>query len=413
MVESVRNKKGGGKMTAQELISQLATSNDTKLVMVVLDGVGDIAVDGKTPLQAANTPNLDALARFSELGQAVPIVLGVTPGSGPGHLGLFGYSPMKYEIGRGILEALGGDVEVGNMDMVARGNFATIDNGVISDRRAGRPTTEESTRVVEKLCEEIIRIEDIKVSLYPGREHRFVLKLTGEGLDERITDTDPQKEGEAPLECRALVPEAEKTARIINELLAQLKKSLSDEEEMSFALLRGFSKYPDIPQFGDLFKMKAAAIAVYPMYRGLAKLVGMNVVSTGQTIDDEIDTLTSTWKDYDFFFLHVKKTDSYGEDGNFDAKVKVIEEFDRVLPKIKRLKPDVLLITADHSTPVPMKAHSWHPVPLMLHSKFVRAAGQVAFNEFECSRGVLGTIHSTDQIPLMMGNALRLEKFGA
>ena len=413
MVESEGNRKGGGFMTKQELIKQLASINDTKLVMVVLDGVGDIPLEGKTPLQAANTPNLDALARFSELGQAIPVSPGVTPGSGPGHLGLFGYDPLQYEIGRGILEALGSNVDVGTKDMVARGNFATIDNGVITDRRAGRPSTDESAKVVEKLSRSVSKIEDIEVSLFPGKEHRFVLKLTGEGLDEGITDTDPQKEGKAPLECKALVPEAEKTARIVNEFLSQLADCLSDEAQMSYALLRGFSKYPDIPQFLDLFKMKAAAIAVYPMYRGLAKLVGMNVVETGQTIEDEIDTLSAVWKDFDFFFLHVKKTDSYGEDGNFEAKVKVIEEFDRALPRIKRLKPDVILVTADHSTPVPMKAHSWHPVPLMLHSKFVRIADHKVFSELECVRGMIGTIHSTDQIPLMMANALRLEKFGA
>ncbi|ACR80216.1 MULTISPECIES: 2,3-bisphosphoglycerate-independent phosphoglycerate mutase [Kosmotoga] len=400
-------------MDRQEFISKLVTRNDTKIVLLVMDGVGDLPVNGRTPLQAARTPNLDALAKKSELGQAVPVIPGVTPGSGPGHLGLFGYDPIKYQIGRGILEALGSDVEVGEKDLVARANFATIDGDTVVDRRAGRPATEESAKVVEKLAEEIKKIEDIEISLYPGKEHRFVVKFTGEGLDERICDADPQKTGLPIVWAEALVPEAEKTARVVNEFLRRVKEILKDEEKMNFALLRGFSKYPQIPNFEEVYKLRAAAIATYPMYRGLAKLVGMNVVATGTTIKDEVETLKEIWNDYDFFFFHVKKTDSYGEDGNFESKVHVIEEVDDLLPEILALNPDVLVVTGDHSTPVPMKAHSWHPVPFMVYSGYVRAGASEKFDEFECARGVIGTIYAVDEIPLMLAHAMRLEKYGA
>ncbi|MBO8165715.1 MAG: 2,3-bisphosphoglycerate-independent phosphoglycerate mutase [Kosmotoga sp.] len=396
-----------------ELIKKLAVKNESKVVLLVMDGIGDLPIDGKTPLMAAKTPNLDALAKEADLGQTIPVLQGITPGSGPGHLGLFGYDPLKYQIGRGILEALGGDIEVGKDDLVARANFATLKGDVIVDRRAGRPATEVSSEVVKKLGEAIKEIDGVKISVYPGKEHRFVVKFTAPGLDERISDADPQKEGKEIVWSEALVPEAESTAKVVNSFLKRVREVLKEEPEMNFALLRGFSKHPVLPTFDEVYKMKAAAIATYPMYRGLAKLVGMNVVETGTTLSDEIETLGNIWNEYDFFFVHVKKTDSYGEDGNFEKKVKVIEEVDTLLPEILALNPDVIVVTGDHSTPAKMKAHSWHPVPFMIRSNFSRSGLSEHFNEYECARGTLGNIMALDVVPLMMAHALRLEKYGA
>lgn len=398
----------------QHILSELVQPANTKIVLLVMDGVGDVPnVEGKTPLQVARKPNLDKLAKESDLGQTIPVMHGVTPGSGPGHLAMFGYDPIKYQIGRGILEALGSDVPVGEKDVVARANFATIQGGIVVDRRAGRPSTEESSKVVEKLAKSIQRIEDVEISFYPGKEHRFVVKLTGEGLDDKLSDADPQKEGKAFVHTQPLSPEAEKTARIVNELLDEIRKVLSSEPKMNCALMRGFSKYPNLPQFPQLYKLRAAAVATYPMYRGIAKLVGMQVVQTGNTVKEEFETVKSAWKDFDFFYVHVKKTDSYGEDGDFDSKVHVIEEVDEALPILLQLQPDVLIVTGDHSTPVSLKAHSWHPVPLMICSKYTRKGLSNSFDEFECARGSLGTIYAVDVMGLILAHALRLEKFGA
>ncbi|MCD6463053.1 MAG: 2,3-bisphosphoglycerate-independent phosphoglycerate mutase [Thermotogae bacterium] len=398
----------------QDLVSELAVKSDTKLLLLVLDGVGDTPGDrGKTPLMVAKTPNLDELARKSELGQTIPVLMGITPGSGPGHLSLFGYDPLKYQIGRGILEALGINVDVGEKDLVARANFATVEGDTVVDRRAGRPSTEESSKVVARLSEKIREIEGIKISLYPGKEHRFVVKFTGDGLDERITDADPQKNGKPIVWSEPLVPEATFTARIVNEFLKTLREVLKDETRMNFALLRGFSKYPRLPNFQDVYKLKACAIATYPMYRGIAKLVGMEVVDCGPTIADEVEVLRKHYQDFDFFYFHVKKTDSYGEDGNFDAKVKVIEELDEKLPDILDLGFDVVVVTGDHSTPIIQKGHSWHPVPFMIYSRYARYGLSEKFDEFECARGVLGTFYALDVMSLMMAHAQRLEKYGA
>ncbi|EKF49301.1 cofactor-independent phosphoglycerate mutase [Thermosipho africanus H17ap60334] len=398
----------------QKVISELISPNTSKIVLLVMDGIGDIPnEEGLTPLQKANTPNLDALAKKSDLGQTIPVLPGITPGSGPGHLGLFGYDPLKYQIGRGILEALGINVEVGENDLVARGNFATIDGDIIVDRRAGRPSSEESAKVVEILNENIKEIEDVKITFYPGKEHRFVVKLTGEGLMDKLEDADPQKEGKPIKYTKALDESSKKSERIVNILLDKIKEVLKDQPKMNFALLRGFSKHPDMPKFGDVFKLKPAAVAVYPMYKGLAKLVGMEVVEAGQTIEDEFNTVKKLWNEYDFFYVHIKKTDSYGEDGNFDSKVKVIEEVDKFLPILLELNPDVLIVTGDHSTPCVMKGHSFHPVPLMIYAKNTRRGLSKLFNEFECARGSLGTIHAVDVMPLALAYAGRLEKYGA
>ncbi len=400
-------------MDRHEIIKQIVTPNTSKLVLLVMDGLGDIPVDGKTPLMAAKTPNLDSLARESELGQTIPVFPGITPGSGPGHLSLFGYDPIKYQIGRGILEALGVGVEVGELDVVARGNFATIKDGIVIDRRAGRPPTEESAKVVQILSENIKDVGGVKITFYPGKEHRFVVKFTGEELDDEITDADPQKEGKEMEWAKPLKPEAEKMANVVNKLIEKIGEVLKDQPKMNWALLRGFSKYPKLPQFSDVYKLKAAAIATYPMYKGIAKLVGMEVLETGTTVEDEFNTLQKHWNEYDFFYVHIKKTDSYGEDGNFEAKVKVIEEVDKFIPKLLALNPDVVVVTGDHSTPCAMKSHSWHPVPYLIKSKFARKGLSNKFDEFECARGTLSTFYAVDSMSLMLAHAGRLEKYGA
>lgn len=397
----------------QQVIKDLVVKTDSKIVLLVMDGLGDLPKDGKTPLQAAYKPHMDALAKESDLGQSVPVLQGVTPGSGPGHLSLFGYDSLKYDIGRGILEALGLGIKVDKKDVVARGNFATIKDGIIVDRRAGRPASEESKKIVEILSENIKKIEDVDITFYPGKEHRFVVKFTGDGLFDEVTDADPQREG-SPMEwAKATNPDSEKMANIVNKLIKKIGEVLKDQPKMNFALLRGFSKHPPLPSFEENYKLKAAAIATYPMYKGLAKLVGMEVLEAGQTTEDEVETLKKVWNEYDFFYFHVKKTDSYGEDGNFEEKVKVIENTDKAVKEILNLNPDVLIITGDHSTPALLKSHSWHPVPVLIYSKYVRKGLSVSFDEYECAKGTLGTISALDIMPLALANALKLEKYGA
>ncbi len=427
-------------MEREELFRKISIENDKKIVLLVLDGLGGLPVNGKTELETARTPNLDLLAAESELGLSHPIAPGITPGSGPAHLSLFGYDPLKYEIGRGILEALGVGIEVGAKSVAGRGNFATLENGLITDRRAGRIPSEKNREIIAYLREKIKKIDDVEVSLYSGEEHRFVLVLTGEALSDQLTDADPEATGRPILYTRAKGKAAAKTARIINRFIDRLTAELTDFYPANTCLLRGFAQYPAIPSLGELFKLKAAAIAVYPMYKGLAQLVGMDILDSGRTIQDQISTLKKHYNEYDFFFVHVKKTDSYGEDGNFAGKVSVIEEFDRWLPEILELTPDVLVITGDHSTPAVMKGHSWHPNPVLLKSAFQRhlpahgasldaiacgppsgqacgkvnvAAAQAKFSENTCAHGILGNFNAMEVLPLMMANALKFKKFGA
>ena len=405
-------------------LKPLLEKNDSKILLVVLDGLGGLPVDesGKTELELANTPNLDKLAYRSACGMHIPVDYGITPGSGPGHLALFGYDPTKYEIGRGILEALGLGMEVTERDIAIRGNFATVryegDTPIIVDRRAGRIPTEENQRIVKKITERIKEIDGVKVEIKSGREHRVAIVLRfPEPLppgSDRVNDTDPQQTGVPPLEAKGENPNAQRVAEIINELSRRIAEIIKDEPKANYLLFRGVAQKPDIEPFEDRYGLKAAAIAVYPMYKGLAKLVGMKEENPqGETIADEIETLKRVWNDYDFFFFHVKKTDSYGEDGNVEGKVRVLEEFDRELPKILELKPDVLIITGDHSTPCVMKGHSWHPVPLLIHSKYVLGQTSCGFSERECLRGELGIIPGHKIMQLALAHAGRLKKYGA
>ncbi len=399
----------------EEILPQLINKNDTKLVLLVLDGLGGTTNEnGVTELEVARTPNMDKLISSGSAGLHRPVGYGITPGSGPGHLGLFGYNPIKYQLGRGILEALGVDMVVNPGDLAIRGNFCTIENGIITDRRAGRISSEKCKELVEKLKKKIRRIEDIKIDIKSGREYRFAIVMRGDGLSQLVTDADPQVVGKPPIKAKPLSPIADKTARIVNKFIDMATEILADEHPANGVLLRGFAKLTDIKTSTEKYGMRAVCIAVYPMYRGLAKIVGMDTPKLpGETIEEEFKLVKKLWKDYDFFFVHIKKTDSYGEDGNFDAKVKVIEEVDEKLPMLLDLKPDVIAITGDHCTPSVYKAHSWHPVPLLLKGKYTFVDDAKTFSERECAKGIIGHIPAEAIILLMMADAGRLKKFGA
>jgi 2,3-bisphosphoglycerate-independent phosphoglycerate mutase len=401
-------------MVSLDDLKSLAIPAQTKIVLLVLDGLGGLprAGDGKTELEAAHTPHLDRLAAQGNLGLADPVASGITPGSGPGHLGLFGYDPLQFRIGRGVLEAVGIDLEMTERDLAARGNFCSVDAaGLITDRRAGRIPTETCARLSQLL--EKIRIPGVQLIVRPVREHRFVVLFRGDGLEEGLSETDPQQVGKAPHPVHAQVPEAKPAADIANQFAAEAKQALASEHPANMVLLRGFSRYPRLPKLTDIYGVRAAVIAVYPMYRGLAKLAGMQAVQTGDTVADEFTALESVYGRFDFFFVHVKKTDSAGEDGNFDKKVSIIEEADAQIPRVLALKPDVLLVTGDHSTPATFKAHSWHPVPVLLVSKWCRPDGASRFTERECRTGGIGHVRSAELMPLVMAHAERLTKFGA
>ena len=395
-----------------ELIDKLSVKNSGKLLLLLLDGLGGVPFDGKTELEKARTPNLDSLAEKSVLGLTDPVASGITPGSGPAHLALFGYDPIKYEIGRGILEALGVGLDVTHKDIAVRGNFSTVDDrGLVVDRRAGRISTEENKRICSILQKNINKIEDVDVIINPGKEHRFVVLFRGDELYPDVLETDPQKVGSLPIECRAVNNKSEKTARIVREFIKSAKVLLKTPANM--VLLRGFAKYPTMPTMKERFKLSPACIATYPMYKGLARLVGMDILECGQTIRDELDTLKKNWNNFDFFYLHIKKIDSLGEDGDFDGKVRIIEEVDSIMPEVLSLEPDVIVITGDHSTPAILKSHSWHPNPLLLYSDFVISDGSKTFTERNCAKGGLGRFPSLDVMSLMLANGLKLKKYGA
>ncbi len=402
-------------MDREDLFKKITTTNEKKLVMIVLDGIGGLPLNGLTELEAASTPNLDKLAKECACGLTHPIGLGITPGSGPAHLSLFGYDPLRYEIGRGILEALGIGVTVGPSDLAIRGNFATLKDGLIVDRRAGRISTDKNREIIRFLSEQIKEVNGVEVKLFSGEEHRFVVLLSGRDLSDAVTDADPEITDKPIAYSKARSREAEKSALVINTFIDRLTEVLKDHYPANTCLLRGVAKYPDIPSMSDLFKLKPAAVAVYPMYRGLAQLVGMDILKTGKKVKDQLATVKEYYNNYDFFFVHVKKTDSFGEDGDFEEKVGVIEEFDQILPQFLTLSPDVLVITGDHSTPAIMKSHSWHPNPFLLKAPFIRQNPVVieGFSEKGCGQGVLGQFNSVDILPLMLANAQKLKKYGA
>lgn len=397
----------------EEILRETIQKTDSKIILIVLDGVGGIPKEGRTELEYAKTPNLDELAKKSACGLTIPVLTGITPGSGPAHLAIFGYDPIKFQIKRGVLEACGLDIKLERGDIAVRGNFATLKKGKIIDRRAGRIPSEECKRLCEKINSEIEPISGVQLILFPGEEHRFVLIMRGEGLSDEIEDADPQKEGLPPQKAKPLSANAEFTSIVVNSFIERTNYILKDSFPANTVLLRGFSKYPSIPSMRELYLLTPLAIAHYPMYKGLARIVGMDVIDVGPTLDELFKALRENFSNYDFFYLHVKKTDSYGEDGNYESKIKIIEEFDSILPEILSLSPDVLVITSDHSTPSSLKAHSWHPNPLLLYSKWERYGGAERFTESECRKGSLGIFYAKDAILLMLANALKLKKFGA
>ena len=389
------------------------TKTPSKMVLLVADGLGGLAHPdtGKSELETAHTPNLDALAQKSACGLTTPVLPGVAPGSGPGHLALFGYDPLKHQIGRGALEALGIEVELAPGDVAARGNFCTVDgDGLLTDRRAGRIPTDLSAPICDRL--DRIEIPGVQVDVFSVQDYRFVLRLRGEGLSELVTETDPQVTGAKALEVTALKPEAQKTADIVNEFVNQAAHLISEEDRANMLLLRGFAQMPSLPPMGEVYRLDPAAIAAYPMYRGLATVAGMNVIPTGHTFADEIDTLRANWDKHDFFFIHYKPADAAGEDGDFDAKVKCLEELDPFIPQILELEPDVLMVAGDHATPAIMAAHSWHSVPFMLHSKLTKGQGVPTFDEKACALGAIGSIPATSVMVLGLSHAGKMTKFG-
>ena len=401
-------------MAQFNLMRELQIPAESRIVLLVMDGLGGLPREtgGKTELETARTPNLDRLAQESLCGLSVPIGAGITPGSGPAHLALFGYDPMEYEIGRGVLEALGIGFDLGPNDVAARGNFCSVDEqGLITDRRAGRIPTTKCIELVEKL--RAITLPEVEIFVEPVQDYRFVLVLRGEGLAGDLTETDPQQVGKAPLRVNALTAEAKHTADLFNRWVSKAEKILADERPANMLTLRGLAKNPGLPSMPEVFGLRAAAIATYPMYRGVSKLVGMDILDAGETIEDEVATLQRHWEEYDFFYFHVKKTDSAGEDGDFDKKVSIIEHVDELVPDIMALNPDVLVVTGDHSTPAVLKSHSWHPVPTLIWSEVCRPDQTSEFGESACSIGALGRFPATDIIPLALANAHRFMKFGA
>jgi 2,3-bisphosphoglycerate-independent phosphoglycerate mutase len=397
-----------------EHMKKISRTSPSKIVFLIIDGVGGLPhpETGKTELESARKPNLSRIARDSLCGLIDPISPGITPGSAPGHLAIFGYDPIKYSIGRGVVEALGIDLELKPEDITARGNFCTVDDrGIIIDRRAGRVSTDKSTELCRSLND--IAIDGAEISVLPVKEHRFVLILRGEALSPELADSDPQQAGLAPKKIEALSPQAQRTAEIANEFVSQARSLLQGKTPANMVLLRGFSRRPDIPSIPEIYKLKPAVIAIYPMYRGLAKLVEMQVLPSGESITEQLNSLRRYYADYDFFFVHFKNTDARGEDGNFRAKVQAIEELDDALPSLLSLDPEVLIITGDHSTPATLAMHSWHPVPFMLRSRWCRSDNVTEFSEKACLAGGMGRFPATEIMPLAMANALKLDKFGA
>ena len=400
-------------MKWEKLAPELSIVTDSKIILLVIDGLGGLPVQGKTELEAAHTPNLDDLATKGVCGVSDPVFMGITPGSGPAHLALFGYDPLNYILGRGILEALGLGVEVGKNDLVARGNFATLKNDLIVDRRAGRIPTDQNEKLCQKLNSFLKDRTGIKISLYPGKEHRFVVKFSGEGLSDALSDADPQKNHKPRVSTQPLSEEAAETAQTVNHFLDEATNFLKDSSRTNTLLLRGFSKHPALPTLNDLYKLKPAAIANYPMYKGLARLVGMEILDPGPALPGLFEATEKNYNRYDFFYVHVKKTDAAGEDGNFEAKKEAIEEVDSYIPRLLALQPEVLVVTSDHSTPSLLKSHSWHPNPFLLFSETAQPDKITHLSEKECSQGSLGRFQAIYAMPLMLAHAGKLNKFGA
>ncbi len=389
-----------------------------KLVLLVLDGVGDIATAAtryRTPLEAATTPHLDDLARVSAMGRMIPVLPGITPGSGPGHLGLFGYDPVITQVGRGVIETLGLGVDLREGDVAARGNFCTVNaEGIVTDRRAGRIATVLNQVLCQKLGA-IRKIGETEVIIKSGRSHRFVVVFRGGGIAGPLSDSDPHQEGAPirPVVAKSATDKAKAAAEVVTRFYKQALPLLAGDYPANGFLLRGITHLSRIPTFEERFQLRGAAIAVYPMYKGLAQLIGMQKLEGARNTEQEFQQYVDEFDHFDYFFIHVKSTDTAGEDGNFDQKVAVIEEVDKALPTLLQKRPGVLAITGDHSTPALLKSHSWHPQPVLLHSPVSGSDKLSRFNETNANRGSLGVFQSKFLIRLMMANAGLYDKFGA
>jgi len=407
-------------MNLDTLYSELTLKTKAKLVLVVLDGLGDIATKEQnylTPLEAASTPNLDKIARDSAQGRMIPVAPGITPGSGPGHLGLFGYDPLEFQVGRGVIEALGLGVELKPGDVCARANFATVDaKGIITDRRAGRIPTETCEKLCAMLAAKVKKIGDTEIIIKAGKEHRFVVVFRGAELEGPLTDADPNREGFAIPTVKPRDPANAKQVKMAG-LVAEFYKAalpiITKEKPANGFLMRGIAHQPHIPLFEDRYLLKPVALAVYPMYKGLSQLVGMKKIEGPQTVAEQFERYLKEYDKYDFFFIHYKYTDKYGEDGNFAAKKKAIEDFDAALPILLKKKPDVLAITGDHSTPCALHGHSWHPQPVLLHSACSGSDKLERFTETGANLGSLGVFEAKFLMRLMQANAKAFDKFGA
>ncbi len=395
-------------------LAPLIQPADTKIVLVVMDGLGGYAdADHGTELEDADTPNLDALAGEGVTGLVEPVGPGITPGSGPGHLALFGYDPHEFELGRGALSAAGLEFELRAGDVAARANLCTLGaDGTITDRRAGRVPDDQARALVEKLQQDVT-LDGVEVFFRHEREHRVLVVLRGDGLDPRLTDTDPQTEGVPPADARATDPAAEQTAALVSALDEQIRSVLAGHEPANGLLLRGFDTHRQLPTFADRYGLRAAAVAIYPMYRGIASLLGMDVIGRPADLDDQLAILRDAWDDHDYFFFHHKYTDSAGEDGDRERKIAAVEQLDAALPSIRELGPDVVVVTGDHSTPSQMAAHSWHPVPALLWAERCGRDDAERFGERWCRGGGLGLRPTKDLMPVMLANAGRLAKYGA
>lgn len=407
-------------MNLDALYSSLTLKTNTKVALVVLDGLGDIATRQQnylTPLEAANTPNLDALSKDSAQGRMIPVAPGITPGSGPGHLGLFGYDPLEFEVGRGVIEALGLGLELKPGDVAARANFCTLDRkGIVTDRRAGRIDTAVCEKLCAMLSAKVKKVGGAQVIIKAGKGHRFVVIFRGKGLEGPLTDADPHREGMPVPKVAPVNPKsakAKKAAKLVAAFYKAALPIIAKETPANGFLLRGIAHQPAIPAFEERYGLRAACIAVYPMYKGLAQLVGMTKLEGPQTIAEQFERYCAEYDNYDFFFIHYKYTDMHGEDGNFLAKEQAIEEFDAALPVLLRRKPEVLAITGDHSTPCAVKGHSWHPQPVLLHSALSGSDKLERFTETGANVGSLGLFEAKYLIRLMQANAKVFDKFGA
>jgi 2,3-bisphosphoglycerate-independent phosphoglycerate mutase len=407
-------------MHLDNLYAKLLVKTHAKLALVVLDGLGDLATGGPdswTPLEAARTPNLDALTRNAAQGRMLPVAPGITPGSGPGHLALFGYDPLEYQVGRGVIEALGLGLDLKPGDVCARANFCTLNpKGIVTDRRAGRLATELCEELCALLAKQVKKIGDTQVLIKAGKGHRFVVIFRGKGLEGPLTDADPNREGApiptvAPSDPKSV--RQKKTAKLIAEFYKAALPILARKKPANGFLLRGIAHQPAIPSFEERYGLKAACIAVYPMYKGLAQLVGMTKLEGAQSLSEQFQRYLAEYDHYDYFFIHYKYTDMHGEDGNFDAKRQAIEDFDAALPILLEKKPDVLAITGDHSTPCVVKGHSWHPQPVLLTSAYSGSDKLDRFTETGANLGSLGLFEAKFLMRLMQANGRMFDKFGA